>query len=238
MLFEDIPMDLEEKHARIINARMKLKQRFKNKMASTPSLADSRPMGKGSVNRHHMPQVPPDQTVTKKWPVLDLGIQPVVARDEWALKIDGLVKKEINISWDSFLTDFEQINDQSDFHCVTGWSKLNVSWQGVRFADIAASVEPADNAQFVMCYGADGYTVNLPLEEALKPDVLIVYEAEGKPLAREHGGPVRMVTPQLWAWKGAKWINRIEFMENDCLGFWELRGYSNTAYPWRNDRYS
>lgn len=231
-------MNSEEKRERIINARMKLRQRFQNKMANTPSVADSRPMGKGPLNRHKMPQIPPDQVVTKKWPVLDLGVQPVVGREDWVLQLDGRVKQAREISWQGFTTEFDQVHEQSDFHCVTGWSKLDMSWRGVRFADIAASVEPDDNAQYIMCHGADGYTVNLPLEEALKPDVLIVYEVEGEPLPREHGGPVRMITPQLWAWKGAKWINRIEFMEKDCLGFWELRGYSNSAYPWRNDRYS
>ncbi len=231
-------MDIEDKRERIINARMKLMQRFKNKIADTPSMADSKPMGNGPANSHNMPQLPPDQTLTRKWPVLDLGVQPAIAKDEWLLTVDGLVNHPAEINWQTLNTEFEQVNDLSDFHCVTGWSKLNVPWRGVRFADIAASVEPLKNAHFVMCHAADGYTVNLPLEEALKPDVLIVYEAEGKPLPREHGGPVRMITPQLWAWKGAKWINRIEFMEQDSLGFWELRGYSNTAYPWRNDRYS
>jgi DMSO/TMAO reductase YedYZ molybdopterin-dependent catalytic subunit len=87
-----------------------------------------------------------------------------------------------------------------------------------------------------MAHGADGYSTNLPLEEALKPDVLLVHEAEGKPLTREHGGPVRMVTPQLYAWKGAKWLSRLELMTQDRRGYWEIRGYSNTGHPWRDDR--
>jgi DMSO/TMAO reductase YedYZ molybdopterin-dependent catalytic subunit len=90
----------------------------------------------------------------------------------------------------------------------------------------------------ILCYGYDTYTTNLSLEEALKPDVLLVHTFEDKPLAQEHGGPVRMITPQLYAWKGAKWIKRIQFLTADQPGFWEERGYSNTAYPWRNDRYS
>jgi DMSO/TMAO reductase YedYZ molybdopterin-dependent catalytic subunit len=87
-----------------------------------------------------------------------------------------------------------------------------------------------------MMHGADGYCANLPLEEALKPDVLVVHAVDGQPLPREHGGPVRVVVPQLWAWKGAKWVNRLEFMTHDRRGYWEIRGYSNTAYPWRDDR--
>jgi DMSO/TMAO reductase YedYZ molybdopterin-dependent catalytic subunit len=89
-----------------------------------------------------------------------------------------------------------------------------------------------------MCYGYDTYTTNVSLEEALKPDVLLGHTVDGQPLAVEHGGPLRMITPQLYAWKGSKWIKRIEFMPKNKLGFWEERGYSNTAYPWRNDRYS
>ncbi len=89
-----------------------------------------------------------------------------------------------------------------------------------------------------MCHAYDGYTTNVSLVEAMKDDVLIAYEAFGEPLPREHGGPARMITPQLYAWKGAKWIQAIEFMEQDQLGYWEQRGYSNTAHPWRDDRYS
>lgn len=95
-----------------------------------------------------------------------------------------------------------------------------------------------ETATHILCCGYDDYTTNVSLEEALKPDVLLAHTAEGKPLPKEHGGPVRMITPQLYAWKGSKWINRIEFLNQNKLGFWEQRGYSNTAYPWRNDRHS
>ena len=101
-----------------------------------------------------------------------------------------------------------------------------------------ALAEPHETAEHVMCHGYDSYTTNVALTEALKPDVLLVYMADGQPLAREHGGPVRMITPQLYAWKGAKWIKGIELLTDEKLGFWEQRGYSNTAHPWRNDRYS
>jgi DMSO/TMAO reductase YedYZ molybdopterin-dependent catalytic subunit len=104
--------------------------------------------------------------------------------------------------------------------------------------DLAAWVLPKETATHMMCYGYDAYSTNLSLQEALKPDVLLVHTYEGKPLPREHGGPLRMITPQLYAWKGSKWIMRIEFLKENKLGFWEERGYSNTAYPWRNDRYS
>jgi DMSO/TMAO reductase YedYZ molybdopterin-dependent catalytic subunit len=230
-------MDSNDKLDRIIDARMKLRARFEEKMKGTPSVADERPQGTGPVNRHGMPQVPVGQTITTKWPVLDLGYQPDISLDRWRLTLDGEVEQSVTLRWEEFMA-LPQTDDVSDFHCVTTWSKLNMPWVGVRFADLAALVMPKETATHVLCYGYDTYTTNLSLEEALKPDVLLVHTVEGKPLPREHGGPVRMITPQLYAWKGSKWIKRIRFLSENQLGFWEERGYSDTAYPWRNDRYS
>jgi len=230
-------MEAPDKLQRIVDARMKLKARFEEKIKLTPSVSDNKPMGKGNPNRHGMPVTPVGQTITAKWPVLDLGIEPDVPLNEWQLKIDGAVAHPTTLSWADFLS-LPQTDDVSDFHCVTTWSKLNIDWQGVRLLDLAALVQPQEDATHIMCYGYDDYTTNISLEEALKPDVLLVHTALGKPLPKEHGGPVRMITPQLYAWKGSKWINRIEFLTSNRLGFWEQRGYSNTAYPWRNDRYS
>jgi DMSO/TMAO reductase YedYZ molybdopterin-dependent catalytic subunit len=115
----------------------------------------------------------------------------------------------------------------------------------VRFRTLAELAVPKDIARFVFCTGYDvapgtdiPYTTNLPLARAVEDDVLLVHTWEGRPLPREHGGPVRMITPKLYAWKGTKWIRRIEFVAEDRRGFWEERGYSNTAEPWLNDRYS
>jgi DMSO/TMAO reductase YedYZ molybdopterin-dependent catalytic subunit len=227
----------EEKLNRIVEARMKLKARFEEKMKLTPSVADDVPKGSGKPNRHGMPTIPIGQTATVKWPVLDLGYQPNVPLDRWRLTIDGAVENPVRLTWKQFI-DLPQTKDVSDFHCVTTWSKLDMHWKGVSLIDLAALVQPKEEATHIMCYGYDTYTTNLSLEEALKPDVLLVHTFEGQPLAKEHGGPVRMITPQLYAWKGSKWIKRIEFLTEDKLGFWEDRGYSNTAYPWRNDRYS
>lgn len=230
-------METPGKLERIVEARMKLKARFEEKMRQTPSVADDKPMGTGNPNRHGMPVLPVGQTITYKWPVLDLGVQPDISFEEWKLIIDGAVEHPTTLSWDDFMS-LPQTDDMSDFHCVTTWSKLNVGWKGVRMLDIAALVQPKENATHIMCYGYDEYTTNISLVEALKPDVLLVHTAEGRPLPKEHGGPVRVITPQLYAWKGSKWIKRIEFMTANRLGFWEKNGYSNTAYPWRNDRYS
>jgi len=230
-------MEDQQKSDRIIEARMKLKARFEEKISQTPSVADGKPLGSGPINRHGMPVVPVGQTVTKKWPVLDLGYQPEISLDKWRLVIDGEVEHPISLNWEEFLA-LPQTSDRSDFHCVTTWSKLDMDWKGVRLLDLAALVMPKETATHIMCYGYDEYSTNISMEEAFKPDVLLVHTYDGKPLPLEHGGPVRMITPQLYAWKGSKWINRIEFLPKNIRGFWEEKGYSNTAYPWRNDRYS
>lgn len=225
----------DEKRARIVEARMKLRERFRSH--ETPSMSDAKPMGSGPPNRHGMPRLPPDQVATTKWPVLDLGTKPTIAKERWKLRIDGACRRPVELDWAAF-SALEQVSDTSDFHCVTTWSRFDVPWRGVRLADVIALVEPKDEARFIMCHGYDNYTTNISLAEALKPDVLLVHTADGKPLLEEHGGPVRIITPQLYAWKGAKWIKRIELMIVDRPGFWEENGYSMTAYPWRNDRYS
>jgi DMSO/TMAO reductase YedYZ molybdopterin-dependent catalytic subunit len=198
---------------------------------------NAQPEGSGAANRHGMPAVPVGQHLVRNWPVLDLGEQPEISLDTWKLEVGGLVENPVTLDWQQFMA-LPQVEDVSDFHCVTTWSKLDVEWKGVAFTTVAALARPRADATHVMVHGYDGYTTNLPLEEALKDDVLLVHTAEGKPLPREHGGPVRMITPQLYAWKGSKWIKRIEFLTHDRPGFWETRGYSNSAHPWRDDRYS
>ena len=230
-------MEENEKLDKIVEARLRLKARFEEKIKDTPSVSDSKPMGTGEINRHGMPQLPVGQIKTVKWPVLDLGFKPDVSTLQWKLIVDGEVENPVELSWKDFM-NLPQTEDVSDFHCVTTWSRMDVPWAGVRFADLAALVIPKPTATHVLCHAYDKYTTNLSLEEALKDDVLLVHTADKKPLERDHGGPVRMITPQLYAWKGSKWIKRIEFLPQNKLGFWELRGYSNTAYPWRNDRYS
>ncbi len=223
---------------RILDARARLRERFFERMRETASVADPAPQGTGPPNRHGMPRVPVGQTPTApgKWPVLDLGVSPTVTPESFRLRLHGVCRRETRLSWQDLMA-LEEVEDVSDFHCVTGWSKLDIRWRGVRVSSVLALAEPGDGARYALCHGADGYTTNLPLEELLKDDVLLVYSADGAPLPRAHGGPVRMITPQLYAWKGAKWICGIELRDQDHKGFWERNGYSNTAYPWRNDRY-
>jgi DMSO/TMAO reductase YedYZ molybdopterin-dependent catalytic subunit len=200
--------------------------------------------GSGPRNRHGMPQLPVGQHEVKNWPVLDLGEQPVIAAADWTLEVCGLVDNPFTLTWDEFLA-LPQKDDVSDFHCVTTWSRYDNHWRGVRFSTIAELAVPRSDAKFVLCTGYDfapgssiPYTVNVPLARACDADVLLVHTWEGQPLPREHGGPCRMITPKLYAWKGAKWIRKIEFLAKDKKGFWEMRGYSNSAEPWFNDRYA
>ena len=203
-----------------------------------------RPEGSGPANRHGMPQLPVGQHEVRNWPVLDLGEQPDVALQHWTLVVGGLVENPITLTWDQFLA-LPQVEDVSDFHCVTTWSRYDNHWRGVRFKTIAELAIPKDDAAYVLCTGSDfapgsyiPYTTNIPLARAIEDDVLLVHTWEGLPLPREHGGPCRMITPKLYAWKGTKWIRKIEFLAQDKKGFWEVRGYSNSAEPWFNDRYS
>ncbi|MCH9686232.1 MAG: molybdopterin-dependent oxidoreductase, partial [Deltaproteobacteria bacterium] len=196
---------------RVVEARMRLKARFEAKMAATPSVADDRPMGEGDPNRHGMPKLPPGQYLTHKWPVLDLGNKPQVAPQQWSLTIDGAVEHPLTLDW-AQLNALPQVREASDFHCVTTWSRMDMTWTGVRLAEVLARVQPTEAARFILCHGYDGYTTNIPLEEALKSDVLLGHTVDGQPLPREHGGPVRLITPQLYAWKGTKWIKRMELL--------------------------
>lgn len=202
------------------------------------------PRGSGPTNRHGMPAVPVGQHAVPNWPVLDLGHQPTIALADWRLEIGGLVENPVSLDWDQFMA-LPQVEDVSDFHCVTTWSRLDNTWNGVRFRTLAELAIPMDHARFVVTTGYDKapgtdtpYTTNLPLERAMEEDVLLVHSWQGKPLPREHGGPCRMITPKLYAWKGAKWIHRIDFFRDNWRGFWEMRGYSDSAEPWFEDRYS
>lgn len=206
--------------------------------------AGQRPMGSGPVNRHGMPTTPVGQHLVPNWPVLDLGDVPRISKPDWRLEIGGAVANPVTLTWDDFMS-LPQVDDVSDFHCVTTWSRLDNRWNGVRFRTLAELVVPADSVSHVLCTGYDHegmsrepYTTNLPLARAIEEDVLLVHSWEGAPLPLEHGGPCRMITPKLYAWKGTKWIRKIEFLILPKRGFWEKRGYSDTAEPWLDDRYS
>lgn len=221
---------------KVIEARKKLRARFDAQTRATPSMSDGTPLGRGPTNRHGMPQLPPGQHPTAKWPVLNISDHPRISTEDWRFEVGGACESPLTLTWHDFMA-MEQVEDVSDFHCVTTWSRFDIPWRGVRVSDVLALAGPKPEATHLMAYAYDGYSTNVSLAEALKDDVLLVHTADGEPLEVAHGGPCRMITPQLYAWKGAKWINRIELMTRDRPGFWEENGYSMTAYPWRNDRY-
>ena len=181
-------------------------------------------------------RLPPGQHEVKNWPVLDLGIQPDIPKETWSLNIEGLVEKPTRLTWEDFMA-LPQVEKVTDFHCVTTWSRFDNRWKGIEFEAICDLVKPKREATHVLFTGHDGYSTNLPLDIALD-DALIVHHWEGKPLEREHGGPVRVVVSKVYAWKGSKWIKDIIFLPHDNPGFWEVRGYSNTADPWKEERFS
>lgn len=182
-------------------------------------------------------RLPPGQRQVTNFPVLDLGVKPEVALDKWELRISGHVENPVVLGWEQFLA-LPQVKDTSDFHCVTTWSQFDMVWEGVPFVALAELVRPKPSATHVFFKSYDGYSTNNPLEVCLDDDVLVAHRWNGESLPREHGGPARVIVPKRYAWKGAKWIREIHFLDRDILGFWEVRGYSNTADPWKEDRFS
>jgi len=202
------------------------KERWARKMARQP-----RPAARSTG------RLPAGQRQVHNFPVLDLGLRPEVHLDKWELKIHGHVQNPVTLDWQQFLA-LPQFKDVSDFHCVTTWSQFDMMWEGVAFFTIADLVKPKPEANYVFFKSYDGYSTNNPLEVCLDDDVLIAHKWNDKPLSIEHGGPARLIIPKRYAWKGAKFIREITFLENDSPGFWEIRGYSNTADPWTEDRFA
>ena len=191
----------------------------------------------GRIARAAEQRLPPGQHLTRDWPVLDLGLTPAISREHWRLDVFGAV--EHPIFW-----DFEQFTAQpqssfvSDIHCVTTWSRYDNRWEGLATRDLLQACQPRDNAHFVVLHGHDGYTTNLSLEDFAAEEAVLAHSWSGAPIERDHGGPVRLVVPHLYFWKSAKWLQRIEFVEADKPGYWEVRGYHNRGDPWLEQRYS
>jgi len=164
-------------------------------------------------------------------------VRPSVTLAEWRLKIHGQVENPIVLDWPQFMS-LPQFKDTSDFHCVTTWSQFDMEWEGVSFFTLVDLVKPTSKATHVFFTSFDGYSTNNPLSTCLDLDVLIAHNWNRQALTAEHGGPARVIIPKRYAWKGAKFIREIAFLDHDSLGFWEVRGYSNTADPWTEDRFA
>ena len=180
-------------------------------------------------------RIPPGQFLAKKFPILTYGSTPKIDLATWNLRVFGLVNREIELDWEQFAgLDWTTIT--ADFHCVTQWSSLDNSWEGVPFARVAALAQPKPEARFVMAHCFGGYSTNLPLELAME-EGLLAHKQNGLELGEGHGWPLRMIVPSRYGWKSAKWINGIELTEEDAPGFWEQRGYNNNADPWKEERF-
>src|ERR1017187_9188525 len=183
-------------------------------------------------------RVPPGQSRTRKWPVLDASGPPAIDPAQWRFRISGLVGEVTQWNWQDF-TALPKVDVFGDFHCVTRWSLLGNLWQGVSTRELirrAGGARP--EAHYVIVHGYDqGWTTNLPLEHFLAEVALVAILHDGESISTEHGGPARLIVPRLYAWKSAKWVARIELMEADRPGFWEANGYHMRGDPWNQERY-
>lgn len=183
-------------------------------------------------------RIPPGQSRTVKWPVLDAHGTPAIDLAKWRLVLSGLVERDTEFTWEE-IQALPQVKVFADFHCVTRWSKLDNIWQGVSTRELVARAGGVKaNARFVLACGYDyGWTTNLPIEHFLAEDALVAFRHNGEMLTAEHGGPARLVIPQLYAWKSAKWLGGLEFLEQDRPGFWERNGYHMNGDPWKEERF-
>ena len=174
-----------------------------------------------------------------KWGVEHPGIVhtlPDVSLGDWRLKVEGLVEKPTLFTWDDFKA-LPQTVSVSDFHCVETWSVMDQKWEGVRFTDLAERVKPAKDTHHVFFECYDTYTTDLPLAELMGDDVILAHSLNGEPLPQPLGGPMRLVVPHKYAYKSPMWLSKMVFMKDNKLGFWESGFYSDTADPWKDDRY-
>ncbi|MDZ7639288.1 MAG: sulfite oxidase-like oxidoreductase [Bryobacterales bacterium] len=183
-------------------------------------------------------RIPPGQSRTRKWPVLDASGTPAMDLDAWQLSVWGLVGNPIAVSLQQ-LFELPKVKVFADFHCVTRWSRLGNLWLGVSTREILAQAGGlSGGATHVLAHGYDrGWTANIPVEEFLAEDALLAISHDGEPLSLDHGGPVRLMIPRLYAWKSAKWLCGLEFLPHDKAGFWEANGYHMHGNPWNEERY-
>ncbi len=182
-------------------------------------------------------RLPPGQSLTLKWPVLHEGTVPRFDPQAWDFRITGLVERPLRLTWDEF-SHLPMTAVTADMHCVTRWSRFDVRWEGVAFSEVMKLIALKPAAKYVMVLAEQGYTSNVPLADLLRPTTLFALKHNGEPLPAEHGYPVRLVVPHLYAWKSAKWVRGLEFMDHDAPGFWEENGYNMYGDPFKEQRYS
>ena len=191
-----------------------------------------------SADTRRANRIPPGQSRTRKWPVLDASGPPRLSRDQWELAVWGLVRNPMKWNWKEFL-ELPRVKVFADFHCVTTWSRLGNTWEGVSTRKIVGLCGGLkQEARFVLAHGYDhGWTANLPVESFLSEDALVAFSHDGEEIASPHGGPARLIVPLLYAWKSAKWLGGLEFLAEDKAGFWERNGYHMHGDPWSEERF-
>ena len=182
-------------------------------------------------------RLPPGQSLTLKWPVLHAGSVPRFDPATWDFRVTGMVERPLRLTWDEFSRS-PMTAVTADMHCVTRWSRFAVRWEGVAFTEVMKLISLKAAAKYVMVQAEQGYTSNVPLADLLRPTTLFALKHNGEPLPAEHGYPVRLVVPHLYAWKSVKWVRGLELMAQDVPGFWEESGYSMYGDPFKEQRYS
>jgi DMSO/TMAO reductase YedYZ molybdopterin-dependent catalytic subunit len=212
-----------------------------------PGPEDAPPEAIVSQDMHRENRIPPGQSRTKKWPVLDTGIHPKpIAQEDYKLELFGLVEEPVTLTW-ADLQAMQTTQTMADMHCVTRWSRLGNLWEGIATRAILERVKLKPEAKFIIAHGRDEvqffkggsatWNTNLPLEYFRNDDCLFAWSHDGAPIDNDHGGPVRLVVPKLYAWKSAKWVRAIEFVAEDTPGYWERGGYHLLGDPWKEQRF-
>lgn len=182
-------------------------------------------------------RLPPGQyDAGSSWPTLTAEVTPQLRPEAWTITVDGLVERPTTWTWDE-AHELPRSTYVGDIHCVTTWSRLDMSFSGVSVDTLLEAAGPLPEARFVLAHSTTGYTTNLPLEDVTGGRAWVAFEADGKPLTADHGGPARLVVPHLYFWKSAKWVTRLELMRTDQPGFWERNGYHDRGDPWLEQRY-
>jgi DMSO/TMAO reductase YedYZ molybdopterin-dependent catalytic subunit len=182
-------------------------------------------------------RLPRGQVLTQKWPVLHYGSVPRYKdMSAWRLRVTGAVERPLSFSYDK-LRALSSVDIGCDIHCVTTWSRLDNTFTGVRLSALLDAASARPSSRFVVFRCAQGFTTSIPIELAREEDSAIVWAHDGSDLAPEHGGPLRALVPRKYFWKSAKWLEQIDVVEQDELGFWERNGYNNSADPWLEERY-
>lgn len=214
--------------------------------ASDPKYQEGEPLPLGelpaevivSSDTRRENRIPPGQSRTRKWPVLDAHGTPQIDLAKWRLEIIGMVDRPYALSLEEFRAQ-PRVKVYADFHCVTHWSRLGNIWEGVSTKHLLEQAGVQSKAKYVVCHAYDrGWTTNLPLADFLSDDALLADTHDGQPISPDHGGPVRGMVPLLYAWKSAKWIRAIELLDHDKPGYWERGGYHNHGDPWKEQRFS